>query len=97
MGSGGLEPASCQALQRAARDVDEEAVVWREDASLPPLATGHPSLGDTFRAPRLHPPCPREESDAHSRLFERIPAVGDLHAAWLLVSVIGCATLARTH
>ena len=71
-GSGGLEPA---ALRWVAREVDEEAVVWRGEAIWPPeqqcirvvgTPSGHPDFILHFFGTK---------SDAHSRLFQRIPAV----------------------
>ena len=91
---GGHEPASCQSLQRAAREVDEEAVVWRGDATLPLEQQDIRAMGTQLAQTRpiffLHPDFIRattltisfsfigKKSDAHSRLFERIPAVGDI-------------------
>ena len=55
--------------------MDEEAVVWRGIRVLG-TPVGHPDFIRHFL---------QKKSDVHSRLFERIPSVGDLQAAWLLL------------
>ena len=80
-----LSPLAVQHSQRVAREVDEEAVVWRGDATLPFEQQGIRVLGTPVGHPDYIRHFLQKKSDAHSRLFERIPSVGDLHAAWLLL------------
>ena len=79
---GGLEPAGCPALQRVGREVKQW---WRGDATLPLEQQGIRVLGTPVGHPNFIHHFLRKKSDAHSRLFERIPSVGDLQAAWLLL------------
>ena len=55
------------------------------DATLPPEQQGIRVLGTPVGHPDFIRHFLRKKSDAHSRLFERIPSVGDLQAAWLLL------------
>ena len=53
-------------------------VVWRGDATLPPEQQGIRVLGTLVGHPDFIRHLLRKKSDVHSRLFERIPSVGDL-------------------
>ena len=87
--SGGLEPPGCEALQRAARWVDDEAVVWWGDATSPPEQQGIRALGTPPRHPDFIRHFLGKKSDAQSCLFERTPSVGELQTALLLL--VHCA------
>ena len=83
--SGGEEPEACAMLQVAARNVDPTATVWRGDPTLPVALQGVEILGTPVghEAFILHKLV--EKTAAHSVLLDRIPAIENVQAAWLLL------------
>ena len=82
---GSVEPTHMEALQHAARALDPDAVVWRGDPDLPTRDQGVVILGTPLGHADFVEDHLRSKIAAHQTLLERIPAVGDLQAAWLLL------------
>ena len=81
----GDEPETCARLQAAAAVVDQSAVVWRGDHTLPVSSQGVKILGSPVGHPGYVSAQLQVKSDSHSVLLDRIPAMEDLQAAWLLL------------
>ena len=81
----GRKPGVADALTRAAQKEKEEAVVWRGD-----LIATIEARSEGLRVPVGHPEYIASElaqkAEEQSLLFERIPLVEDLQAAWLLLT-----------
>ena len=80
---GGVRPEFCDTLERIARVIDPEALVWR-GSGLPTEQLGIRVLGtplghDDFVAAHL-----QECLRSHQILLDRIPEVTDLQSAWAL-------------
>ena len=82
---GGVPPPGMDILTRAARRLKPEAVVWRGDTSLPRCQQGVKILGVPVGQPEFVVSFLERKSEEHSVLFQRIPAVEDPQAAWLLL------------
>ena len=78
---GGVPPPGMDILTRAARRLKLEAVVSRGDTSLPRYQQGLIPVGQ----PEFVVSYLERKSEEHSVLFQRIPAVEDPQAAWLLL------------
>ena len=87
----GVLPSGVEELQQLASSVDEEAVVWRGNPLLQSSRQGIKILG----TPIGHEDFVRAQLTArrtdHDVLLDRIPAIPDLQAAWLLLSY--CASV----
>ena len=81
----GVQPRGIDILTRAARSMRPDAVVWRGDASLPAGQQGLKILGVPVGQPEFVQSFLERKSEEHSTLCERIPAVADPQAAWLLL------------
>ena len=81
----GLEPPACARLQAAAILVTPDAIVWRGDRSLPDEEQGIIILGTPAGKPEYILHKLTQKSGVHAQLLERIPAVEDVQAAWLLL------------
>ena len=68
-----------------ARLVDPTAVVWKSDPRLPPNERGSPVLGCTNLSPEYVAARLNAKSEEQRSLFQRIPLVADLQAAWVLL------------
>ena len=82
---GGVEPANIQFLQQDALIADPDAVVWRGDEVLPTIDQGVVILGTPlghFDFVQRHL---QSKVESHRVLLERIPAVPDSQAAWLIL------------
>ena len=91
---GGVEPANIQFLQQDALIADPGAVVWRGDEVLPTIDQGVVILGTPlghFDFVQRHL---QSKVESHRVLLERIPAVPDLQAAWLILL---CCASARAN
>ena len=62
-----------------------DAVVWKGDASLPAGQQGVKILRVPVGQPEFVQSFLERKSEEQSTLFERIPAVADPQAAWLLL------------
>ena len=82
----GRKPGVADALTRAAQKEKPEAMVWRGDQSLPTVKQGLTVLGVPVGHPDYIASELAQKTDEQSLLFERIPHVGDVQAAWLLLS-----------
>ena len=87
---GGIVPSGWSNLQQMASKEDPEAVVWRGDTSLPTLRQGLLILGtpvghDDFVKEHL-----RSRREKHD-VLQRIPAVPNFQAAWLLLTFCAAA------
>ena len=80
-----LELPACAWLQAAAMLVTPDAIVWRGDRSLPDEEQGIIILGTPVGKPEYILHKLTQKSGVHAQLLERIPAVEDLQAAWLLL------------
>ena len=86
---GGVEPSGIVELTRAAQSVNPTAVVWKSFPRLPLNERGLRVLGCPigsleFVAARLN-----AKSEEQRSLFQRIPLVADLQAAWVLLFYCG--------
>ena len=64
---------------------DPTAIVWRGDQTLPCSQQGMKVLGTPLGHPEFVSAQLRQVSECHRVLFERIPSVSDLQAAWFLL------------
>ena len=81
----GVPPHGIDILTRVARRVNPEAIVWRGHASLPRGQQGVKILGVPDGQPEFVHNFLERKTEEHSVLFQRIPLVEDLQAAWLLL------------
>ena len=81
----GDEPEACARLQAAAVVADESAVVCRGDHTLPVPSQGVKILESPVGHPAYVSAQLQAKSDSHLVLLDRIPAMEDLQAAWLLL------------
>ena len=82
---GGVPPPGMDILTRTARRLKPEAVVWRGDTSFPRCQQGVKILGVPVGQPEFVVSFLERKSEEHSVSFQRIPAVEDPQAAWLLL------------
>ena len=87
-----VEPQNIQALQQAAPPFDPEAVVWRGDVNFPTAEQGVVTLGTPLGHPAVVQHHLQSKIGSHRLLLERIPAVPDLQAAWLILLFCASAT-----
>ena len=78
----GIEPTGVASLSAAARMHDPQAVVWRGDQGLPTAQQGLKVLGAPVGLIRRFL---SQKGLEHDHLFEMIPQVPDVQAAWLLL------------
>ena len=76
------EPSSVAELTLAARLVEPDAVVWKSDPELPLSQHGLRVLGALIGHPLYIVDQLASKSAEHELLFQRIPAVEDLQAAY---------------
>ena len=76
-------------LTRAARSVKPDAVVWRGDLGLPLSQQGLKVLGIPIGQPAFVSDFLERKSREQQTLFQRIPAVNDPQAAFLLLLMCG--------
>ena len=86
---GGVEPNGMPELTRAARSVKPDAVVWRGDPGLPLSQEGLKVLGIPIGQPAFVSDFLERKSREKQTLFQRIPAVNDPQAAFLLLLMCG--------
>ena len=86
---GGAVPAGVAELTAAARQVREDATVWRGDPELRPDQQGVKVLGTPIGQPEFVQEFLAKKSREHQTLFERIPLVEDLQSSWLLLLMCG--------
>ena len=89
----GVQPGACDILERAAHDRDPDARVWR-GAGVPPEEQGIKILGTPIGHPEYVRRFLIRLTDEHQTLLDRIPLVGDVRAAWLLL--VHCAAVRAT-
>ena len=89
----GIRPAICDVLERVAQEQNPSARVWR-GAGIPVEQQGIKILGTPLGHPAHVQRFLNSISEEHQTLLRRIPLVGDVQAAWLLV--VHCAG-ARTN
>ena len=81
----GVPPQGIDIFTRVARRVNPEAIVWRGDTALPRSQQGVKVLGVPVGQPEFVLNFLERKTEEHSVLFQRIPAVEDPQAAWLLL------------
>ena len=86
---GGSQPAGVVEVTLAARSVEPDAVVWKSDLELPLSQDGLRVLGVPIGHPLYIVDQLASKSEEQEFLFQRIPAVEDLQAAWLLLLFCG--------
>ena len=74
------------ALTTAAQKVKPEVLVWRGDLSLPPSKQGLKIIGVPVGHPEYVVRELAQKAEEQSLLFERIPLVEDVQAAWFLLT-----------
>ena len=85
----GSQPAGVAEFTLAARLVEPDAVVGKSDSELPLSQNGLRVLEAPIGHPLYIVDQLASKSVEHELLFQRIPAVEDLQAAWLLLSFCG--------
>ena len=91
----GCKPSIADTLTAAAQRRLPEAVVWRGDQDLPESKQGLKVLGVPVGHEEFVKAQLGMKSMEHLRLFQRIPAVEDVQAGWLLLSF--CAATRSTY
>ena len=86
---GGVEPSGIVELTRAAQSVNPTAVVWKSDPRLPLNERGLRVLGCPIGSPEFVAARLNAKSEEQRSLFQRIPLVADLQAAWVLLFYCG--------
>ena len=86
---GGVVPVGIEQLTRLARRVKPDAVVWRGDTELPLSQQGIRVLGVPIGQPEFVRHFLEKKNQEHQTLFQRIPWLNDLQAAWLLLLMCG--------
>ena len=93
--SQGVKPKHIDALEKEARRVQPEAVVWRGDPELLESKQGLTVLGVPVDHPSYILSQLEQKADEHEELLRRIPAIQDVQAAWLLLQY--CAVPRANH
>ena len=87
----GILPSGVEELQQLASSVDENAIVWRGNPLLQTSVQGVKILGTPIGHEAFVKAQLMARRADHDVLLERIPAVPDLQAAWLLLSYCASA------
>ena len=82
---GGVTPDGVDELQRRARRLKPEAVVWKGDPQLPEEQQGVRVLGVPVGRGELVRVFLEKKNKEHDTLFQRIPWLNDPQSAWLLL------------
>ena len=82
---GGVTPDGVDELQRRARRLKPEAVVWKGDPQLPEEQQGVRVLGVPIGRGELVRVFLEKKNKEHETLFQRIPWLNDPQSAWLLL------------
>ena len=82
---GHTEPPDIEVLQLSARAEDADPVFWKADVNHPSEVKGVVILGTPVGHPDFVQAHLRSKIGSHRFLFERIPSVLDLQAAWLIL------------